>query len=63
MKILVEVELRCRKHERWDQACDTCQLLRRREHCYQRLRSDRARLTAAIKQSLAAGDFIIIDAR
>ncbi len=63
MKILVEVELRCRKHERWDPACDTCQLLRRRESSYQRLRTDRTQVIAAIKQSLAAGDFIIIDAR
>ncbi len=63
MKILVEVELRCRKHERWDPACDTCQLLRRRENSYQRLRSDRARLVTAIKQSLTSGDFIILDAR
>ncbi len=63
MKILVEVELRCRKHERWDPECDTCQLLRRREHCYERLRCDRARLVAAIKQSLTSGDFIIINTR
>jgi hypothetical protein len=63
MKILVEVELRCREHERCAAGCDTCQLLRQREQWYQRLRSDRARLMAAIKQSLAAGNFIIIDAR
>ncbi len=63
MKILVEVELRCRKHERWDPGCDTCHLLRRREHAYQRLRSDRIQLVAAIKEKLAAGNFIIIDAR
>ena len=63
MKILVQVELRCRDHERWDSSCAKCQLLRRRDQSYQRLRTDRVRLTAAIKQSLAAGDFIIIDAR
>ncbi len=63
MKILVEVELRCRQHERWEVNCPSCQLLRRREMTYQRLRSDRVKLTAAIRQSLAEGEFIIIDAR
>ncbi len=63
MKILVEIELRCRDHPHWEVTCDRCQLLRRREMTYQRLRSDRVKLTAAIRQSLAEGEFIIIDAR
>ncbi len=63
MKILVEVELRCKEHERWTAECDHCQLLRRRESAWQRIKTDRVRLMADIKQSLAKGDFIIIDAR
>ncbi len=61
MKVLAQIEIRCRAHESVDPQCTACQLLRRAERNYQRLRTERARMLAELRAKLVSRELIILD--
>jgi uncharacterized C2H2 Zn-finger protein len=63
MNALAQIQIRCRDHEAYLQACPTCQFLRRAQQNLESLRDRRAHLFQQLKLRLAAGDLIIIDLR
>ncbi len=63
VKSLVQVEIRCREHEREEPTCPACRFLRSAERNLVYLRSRRDSLFRQICARLAANELIIIDLR
>jgi len=61
MKILAQVEVRCKEHEIFDSTCAACCFVRKTEHDLQAVRSRRDSLCAQLKDRLRGKDLIIID--
>jgi hypothetical protein len=63
MKVLAEVEIRCRDHDSFDSNCSLCCLLKRTENNLQALRSRRSTLLEEIKRRLSSRELAIIGLR
>jgi hypothetical protein len=63
MRALVQVEIRCKEHERFDPVCPLCCFLKKAEHDLEAVRNRRDSLVQQIKQRLTRKDLLIIDIR
>ena len=63
MKVLAEVEIRCRDHDSFDSDCRLCCLLKRSENNLRALRARRCSLLQEIKRCLTTRELTIIDLR
>ena len=63
MKALAAVEIRCEKHEDFQNDCPACCFLRKAEHDLQAVRTRREALFNQIKQRLSSRELVIIDLR
>jgi hypothetical protein len=63
MKALAEVEIRCEKHEDFQNDCAICCFLKKTENDLQALRVRRAALLSQIRQRLSSRDLVITDLR
>jgi hypothetical protein len=61
VKALGRVEVRCRKHEDYDQKCASCDWLRRSDQELSSLRNRRNHLIKRLREHLAKGDLTLID--
>lgn len=63
MKVLAEVEIRCRDHDSFNSDCQLCCLLKKTGSNMQALRTRRQWLLQEIKRHLSSRELTIVDLR
>jgi hypothetical protein len=56
---LVRIEIRCKEHEAFTNACSACVFVRQFESRFDELRQRRDRLVAELRHRLLSGDVIL----